>query len=65
MYESAEAVCPYYRSHSSKVIRCEGRNKINIKSWTEAEKHIRSVCASHQEWKRCPIAVKLNKKYGV
>ncbi len=65
MYESAEAICPYYKSHSSKEIRCEGRNKIKINGWTEAEKHIRSVCSSHNAWKQCPVAAKLNKKYGV
>ncbi len=65
MYESAEAVCPFYRGHSDEFIRCENKNKIPVKDWKDAECHIRSVCGSHQAWKLCPVARELNKKYGV
>ena len=65
VYESADAVCPYYRTHSAKEIRCEGKHRIKVKGWKDAERHILCVCGSHQAWKLCPVAIVLNKKYGV
>lgn len=64
MYESADAVCPYYRTHSDKEIRCEGKHRIKVKGWKDAERHILRVCGSHQAWKLCPVARELNKRYG-
>lgn len=65
MYESAEAVCPYYHGHTAEFIRCEDKKKVEVDGWKGADKHIRLVCGAYNGWRRCPIAKDLNKKYGV
>ena len=64
VYESADAVCPYYRKHSAKRIKCEGRgNGVTVKGWKDADRHIRDVCGNFVMWKKCPIAKRLNEKW--
>ena len=63
MYESADAVCPFYKRHNDKVIKCEGANCIKVDGWKDAERHIKEVCGDFFAWKKCSIAVQLNSKY--
>ena len=64
MYESANAVCPYYRRHNAKMIKCEGLgNGITVDGWKDAERHIKNVCGDFLAWKKCPVAKMLNEKY--
>lgn len=66
MYESVDAVCPYYRRHSAKKIKCEGPgNCLITNSREETERHIKDVCGDFFAWGKCPIAEKLNEKYRV
>lgn len=64
MYESSDAVCPYYRKHTDKMIKCEGvGNGIIVDGWKNAERHIKKVCGDFCAWKKCPVAMRLNEKY--
>ena len=64
MFESPDAVCPYYRRHNGLIIKCEGRgNQIDVKNIEDAERHIKTVCGDFLAWGKCPIAVRLNEKY--
>lgn len=66
MYDSADAVCPYYRNHTRIRVECEGRgNGVSCDELEKVNRYIKKVCGNHAEWKKCPIARKLNKKYNV
>ena len=65
MYESVRAVCPYYRRHSAKNIKCEGiGNGICFDGKEAATQHIREVCGDIFAWEKCPVAMQLNAKYS-
>lgn len=64
MFESPDAVCPYYRRHNAMMIKCEGRgNHKSVESIEDAERHIKLVCGDFFAWGKCPIARALNEKY--
>lgn len=62
MYESSTAICPYYREHEAKRIKCEGGRSINCRNFEDIKKIIKNQCST-ELWKTCPIAKRLNELY--
>lgn len=62
MFESADAICPFYRRHSKKDIRCEEGKRISLRGIKQIRRHILRVCGT-DKWKECPVARELMKKY--
>lgn len=63
MYESATALCPYYREHGRGQIRCEGGRGIVCREAEDIKRIVAAECST-QRWRECPIAVRLNERYA-
>lgn len=66
-YVAKEAICPFYHREDEVGIYCEGVNddssiKLIHYSSDEKKRYRRRYCC--KEYKRCPIARMLYKKYG-
>lgn len=68
-YQSADAVCPYYRHEMSSSIVCEGipagalSTQTNFVGGKEKAKHKKIYCNCGW-WNECPVAMAIGGKYG-
>lgn len=64
--EDALAQCPYYREDGGQTVRCEGlcaRSSLRLSFGNRYELRTHKEKYCHQDWKGCPIAGMLNRKY--
>ena len=64
---SKRAVCPYYKAHQRQEIFCEGiqestRIHLGFSDPATLDTYKHDKCES-EDWKSCPIADMLNRKY--
>lgn len=60
VYESAKAECPYYKRNGKNIIICES-GALEFRSVFDVRKKMDEHCGG--DWKACPLAVELDKKY--
>ena len=66
-YGSQDVICPYYKRHGTMNIDCEGYDEGSLNRQIFRNKECLKKHFDHckSDWKNCPIADMLNKKWGV
>ncbi len=54
--------CPFYKREEKDLLRCEG-GVLFFHSRSDKTEFENDLCADPDRWRRCPIAISLNKYY--